>query len=124
MKNTIVGVNSVPTTLLQAGIEELKRLEKRSVEINSRSTYRQSIIFQKCLKEYVLTFGKEDYPFSEVTEQFGLSYKVFLMKNINQIIIFKIIENNKKVPIDNSNNIPSPLPSSLIGSKWKLMLDN
>lgn len=82
LKNTIVGVNSVPTTLLQAGMEELKRLEKRSVEINSRSTYRQSIIFQKCLKEYVLTFGKEDYPFSEVTEQFGLSYKVFLLKNM------------------------------------------
>lgn len=82
LKNTIVGVNSIPTTLLQAGMEELKRLEKRSVEINSRSTYRQSIIFQKCLKEYVLTFGKEDYPFSEVTEQFGLSYKVFLMKNM------------------------------------------
>lgn len=82
LKNTIVGVNSIPTTLLQAGMEELKRLEKRSVEINSRSTYRQSIIFQKCLKEYVLTFGKEDYPFSEVTEQFGLSYKVFLLKNM------------------------------------------
>lgn len=82
LKNTIIGVNSVPTTLLQAGMEELKRLEKRSVEINSRSTYRQSILFQKCLKEYILTFGKEDYPFSEITEQFGLSYKVFLLKDM------------------------------------------
>lgn len=82
LKNTIVGINSVPTTLLQAGMEELKRLEKRSVEINSRSTYRQSILFQKCLKEYILTFGKEDYPFSEITEQFGLSYKVFLLKDM------------------------------------------
>lgn len=82
LKNTIVGVNSVPTTLLQAGMEELARLEKRSVEIKSRSTYRQSIIFQKCLREYVLTFGKEDYPFSEITEQFGLSYKVFLLKDM------------------------------------------
>lgn len=82
LKNIIIGVNSVPTTLLQAGMEELKRLEKRSVEINSRSTYRQSVIFQKCLKEYVLTFGKEDYPFSEITEQFGLFYKVFLLKNM------------------------------------------
>ena len=82
LKNTIIGVNSVPTTLLQAGMEELARLEKRSVEIKSRSTYRQSIIFQKCLREYVLTFGKEDYPFSEITEQFGLSYKVFLLKDM------------------------------------------
>lgn len=82
LKNTIIGVNSVPTTLLQAGMEELKRLEKRSVEINSRSTYRQSILYQKCLREYILTFGKEDYPFSGITEQFGLSYKVFLLKNM------------------------------------------
>lgn len=82
LKNTIIGVNSVPTTLLQAGMKELKRLEKRSVEINSRSTYRQSILFQKCLREYILTFGKEDYPFSEITEQFGLSYKVFLLKDM------------------------------------------
>ena len=82
LKNTIVGVNSVPTTLLRAGMEELARLEKRSVEIKSRSTYRQSIIFQKCLREYVLTFGKEDYSFSEITEQFGLSYKVFLLKDM------------------------------------------
>lgn len=82
LKNTIIGVNSVPTTLLQAGMEELKRLEKRSIEINSRSTYRQSILFQKCLNEYILTFGKEDYPFSEITEQFGLSYKVFLLKDM------------------------------------------
>lgn len=82
LKNTIAGVNSVPTTLLQAGMEELKRLEKRSIEINSRSTYRQSILFQKCLREYILTFGKEDYPFSRITEQFGLSYKVFLLKDM------------------------------------------
>lgn len=83
LKNTIVGVNSVPTTLLKAGLEELERLEIRSVEIKSRSTYRQSIIFQKCLREYILTFGKEDYQFSEITEQFGLSYKVFLIKDLN-----------------------------------------
>lgn len=36
----IVGANSVPTTLLQTGIEELKRLEVRSAQIKSRSTYR------------------------------------------------------------------------------------
>lgn len=80
LKNTIVGTNSLPTTLLRAGMEELKRLEKRSVEINSRSTYRGSVIYQKCLKEYIMTFGKEDYSFSEITEQFGVSYKLFLMK--------------------------------------------
>lgn len=83
LKNTVVGINTVPTTLLEAGAEELKRLEIRAVEINSRSTYRQSIIFQKCLKEYIMTFGKEDYSFSEITEQFGISYKLFLMKDLD-----------------------------------------
>lgn len=82
LKNTIVGVNSVPTTLLQAGVEELKRLEIRSVQIKSRSTYRQSILFQECLRQYILTLGKEDYSFQEITEQFGLSYKVFLLKEM------------------------------------------
>lgn len=82
LKNTIVGVNSLPTTLLQAGVEELKRLEIRSVQIKSRSTYRQSILFQECLRQYILTFGKEDYSFQEITEQFGLSYKVFLLKEM------------------------------------------
>lgn len=83
VKNTVAGINAIPTTLLEAGAEELKRLEIRSIEINSRSTYRQSIIFQKCLKEYIVTFGKEDYSFSEITEQFGISYKLFLMKDLD-----------------------------------------
>lgn len=83
LKNTILGVNSVSEFLLQAGNDELGRLEKRSVEIQSRSTYRQSIIFQKCLKQYVQTFDKEDMHFSEITEQFGLSYKLFLLRELS-----------------------------------------
>lgn len=82
LKNTLVGVNAVPVTLLLTGAEELERLEKRSVEIKSRSTYRQSVIFQECLRQYLLSFGKEDIIFSEITEQFGLSYKVFLLKDM------------------------------------------
>lgn len=82
LKNTLTGVNAVPLTLLRTGAEELERLEKRSVEIKSRSTYRQSVIFQECLRQYLLTFGKEDIAFSEITEQFGLSYKVFLLKDM------------------------------------------
>lgn len=46
LKNTIVAESSLPTTLLQTGEQELERLKKRSVEIRSRSTYRQSIIFK------------------------------------------------------------------------------
>lgn len=83
LKNTILGVNSVSEFLLQAGNDELERLEKRSVEIQSRSTYRQSILFQKCLKQYVQTFDKDDMHFSEITEQFGLSYKMFLLRELS-----------------------------------------
>lgn len=82
LKNTLTGVNAVPVTLLRTGAEELERLEKRSVEIKSRSTYRQSVIFQECLRQYLLTLGKEDIVFSEISEQFGLSYKVFLLKDM------------------------------------------
>lgn len=82
LKNTLTGVNAVPLTLLRTGAEELERLEKRSVEIKSRSTYRQSVIFQECLRQYLLTLGKEDIVFSEISEQFGLSYKVFLLKDM------------------------------------------
>ena len=82
LKNTLTGVNAVPLTLLRTGAEELERLEKRSVEIKSRSTYRQSVIFQECLRQYLLTFGKEDIAFPEISEQFGLSYKVFLLKDM------------------------------------------
>lgn len=82
LKNTLTGVNAVPVTLLLTGAEELERLEKRSVEIKSRSTYRQSVIFQECLRQYLLTLGKEDIVFSEISEQFGLSYKVFLLKDM------------------------------------------
>lgn len=82
LKNTLAGVNAVPLTLLRTGAEELERLEKRSVEIKSRSTYRQSVIFQECLRQYLLTLGKKDIVFSEISEQFGLSYKVFLVKDM------------------------------------------
>lgn len=82
LKNTIVGINSVSNTLLQGGAEELERLKERSIEIKSRSTYRQSIIFQECLKQYIHSLHKEDFSFSEITETFGLSYKTFLLKDL------------------------------------------
>jgi len=83
LKNTIVGINSVPNTLLQGGAEELERLKNRSVEIKSRSTYRQSVLLHECLKQYIQSLNKEDFPFFDISEQFGLSYKTFLLKDLN-----------------------------------------
>lgn len=77
LKNTITGVNAVPVMLLQAGEEEVKRLELRSLEIGSTSTYRQSRLTQRNLKAFVCFRGKEDIAFTEITETFGEDFKMF-----------------------------------------------
>ena len=78
LKNTIVGINSIPTTLLQAGEAERERLRIRSLEINSTTTYRQSGISQRNLQEFLLSRGMKDIAFSEITEEFGESFKIYL----------------------------------------------
>lgn len=78
LKNTITGVNAVATNLLQAGEVERERLRVRSLEINSTSTYRQSKTTQSNLRDFVLSRGTEDIPFSDITEEFGESFKMFL----------------------------------------------
>jgi site-specific recombinase XerD len=82
LKNTIIGVNSVPTMLLKAGEVEIERLRIRSVEINSRSTYRESRLAQQNLSEFILSKGMEDIAFQDITEEFGESFKIF-MKTIH-----------------------------------------
>jgi site-specific recombinase XerD len=78
LKNTITEVNAVPVMLLEAGEEERERLRLRSVEINSTSSYRQSKITHLNLREYLLTLGMKDIAFSEITEEFGEGYKLYL----------------------------------------------
>nr|WP_303917958.1 site-specific integrase [Bacteroides intestinalis] len=82
LKNTILGVNSVPTTLLQAGEEERERLRIRSVEINSTSSYRSSKTTHANLRDFILSRGMEDIEFSDITGEFGESFKVFLKKDL------------------------------------------
>jgi len=78
LKNTIVGVNSIPTLLLQAGEVESERLRIHSIEINSRSTYRQSKLSQLNLQKFLHSRGLEDIAFSDITEEFGESFKIFM----------------------------------------------
>lgn len=82
LKNTILGINSVPTTLLQAGEEERERLRIRSVEINSTSSYRSSKTTHANLRDFILSRGMGDIEFSDITEEFGESFKVFLKKDL------------------------------------------
>ena len=74
LKNTIVGINSIPTLLLQAGVAELERLRIRSIEINSKSSYRESKLKQLNLQKFLLSRGMEDIAFSDITEEFGVSF--------------------------------------------------
>lgn len=78
LKNTVIGVNSIPTLLLQAGEGELERLRVRSIEINSNSTYRQSRLAQLNLREFLHSRAVEDIAFEDITEEFGESFKIHM----------------------------------------------
>lgn len=78
LKNAITEINSVPTMLLEAGEAERERLKIRAVEINSTSTYRQSKVSQSNLRGYLLTLKLKDIAFTDITEEFGEGYKLFL----------------------------------------------
>lgn len=83
LKNHITLNNVHPTTLLQMGEWERERLKKHCEEINSTSSYRHSMCYQKYLTDYLASFGKKDIDLEEVTEDFGKSYKAYLKKNKN-----------------------------------------
>lgn len=78
LKNAILEIHTVPTMLLQAGEAERERLRVRSLEINSTSTYRQSKVSQNNLREYLLSLTMKDIAFTDITEEFGEGYKLFL----------------------------------------------
>ena len=59
LKNHITMNNVHPTTLLQMGEWERARLKKHSEEINSKSSYRHSMYYQKYLTDYLASFGEE-----------------------------------------------------------------
>lgn len=82
LKNTIIGVNAVPTMLLQAGKVELERLRLRSLETASTSTYRQSKLTQRNLKAFINFREAEDIAFEAMTEEFGESFKIFCKREL------------------------------------------
>ncbi|GAB6008804.1 site-specific integrase [Dysgonomonas reticulitermitis] len=84
LKNTIAGINSIPTCLLEAGTVELERLRIRSTEINSNSTHRESRLMQTNLREFLLSRGMEDIAFTDITGEFGESFKIYLKTGHNR----------------------------------------
>lgn len=83
LKNHIALNNVHPTTLLQMGEWERERLKKHSEEIDSTSSYRNSMYYQKYLTDYLTSLGREDINLEEVAEDFGKSYKAYLKQNKN-----------------------------------------
>jgi len=82
LKNTITGVNSIPAFLLQAGEVERERLKIRALEIKSTSTHRGSKTTQANLRDFIHSRGMDDIAFSDITEEFAESFKLFLKKEL------------------------------------------
>lgn len=78
LKNEIICVASIPTTLLKSGEEERERLRIRAEVINSNPSYRQSKSSQAYLHEYLLSLNMRDIAFEDITEDFGWGYKLYL----------------------------------------------
>ena len=83
LKNRIAGQAVIPTHLLQMGERERERLAVRSKEIDSTSTYRSSRYYQSYIREFLDSKGKADIAFSDITEEFGREYKVYLKRYKN-----------------------------------------
>ena len=79
IKNTIVGVNSTPQMLLEAGEAERERLRLRAIEINSSSSYRTSRYSHNFIREFLSQRGLDNIHFKDITFEFGEAYKLFLI---------------------------------------------
>lgn len=82
---------AIPTTLLMMGEKERERLLARSKEIESLSTYRHSKYYQMYLRDFIVSKGMKDIPFTEITEDFGTEYKAYLKRKKN----FSPLQTNK-----------------------------
>lgn len=83
LKNEIAGHVVVPVHLLRMGERERERLAIRAKEIGSNSTYRSSRYYQSYIREFLESKGMSDIAFSDITEEFGREYKVYLKRYKN-----------------------------------------
>ena len=81
LKNAITGVSDIPKYILQAGEIERENLKIRSVQIDSTSSYRGSKMYQHYLREYINSLGKEDMLFTDITEEFGNNFVLYMKMN-------------------------------------------
>lgn len=83
LKNRLSAVGVAPKYLLQAGETERERLKIKSERIKSTSSYRQSKTTQKNLRDFLAFKGMDDILFTEITEEFGEAFKLYLKKEQN-----------------------------------------
>lgn len=81
LKVEMTGVADIPKYILQAGEVERENLKVRSVVIDSDSSYRQSKMYQLFLKSYINSLGMDDMLFTDITEEFGNNYVLWLKTN-------------------------------------------
>lgn len=81
LKTAMTGTADIPKYILQAGEVERENLKIRSIQIDSTSSYRQSKMYHYYLGEYIRSLGKEDMLFTDITEEFGINYILYLKTN-------------------------------------------
>lgn len=81
LKTAMTGTADIPKYILQAGEVERENLKIRSIQIDSTSSYRQSKMYHYYLGEYIRSLGKEDVLFTDITEEFGINYILYLKTN-------------------------------------------
>lgn len=77
----MTGAVDIPKYILQAGEVERENLKIRSIQIDSTSSYRQSKMYHYYLEEYIRSLGKEDMLFTDITEEFGTNFILYLKTN-------------------------------------------
>ena len=78
IKNLLDNKVAKPTTLLAMGEWERKRLLAHSEVVKSRSRYSASKSYQDYLRDFIISKGREDWPLTDVTAEFGNEYKTYL----------------------------------------------
>lgn len=81
LKTAMTGAADIPKYILQAGEVERENLKIRSIQIDSTSSYRQSKMYHYYLGEYIRSLGKEDMLFTDITEEFGTNFILYLKTN-------------------------------------------
>ncbi len=78
IKNLLDNKVARPITLLAMGEWERKRLLAHSEVVKSRSRYSASKSYQDYLRDFIISKGREDWPLTDVTAEFGNEYKTYL----------------------------------------------